>query len=904
MAEPANDLYDPEETVESGAHGTSASRPNLRVLEGGQKDDSTALDSAEKSSPETGGEGKANSPAELADKESGAQTTSKDTPNSEADDEDVLGKGFTGGGKKHKPGLISKIPGSSKVKRWVLIACAASAAAVIGTVLSFLALLPLKIINIVTNLESHFSSTTENALGKETDNLYNGYMKQVLKAYHSPSCHGSTVDATCVVTTSSGADPVSRLYQSWKQQRLEQQLAKKYGIVIGKNTTSGKLYMTIGGALPEDATDMDKDLTAVMNGEKSIFDLGDKGVASMSTTEVRQKIDSALKDASLWDKAYFRFKYSKLLSSKYGVKLCVVSCNYFDKFVYPAQTKLKTAEAEIVLRVLSPVSQNYASAIACILDDSCKPAEDNKVDPSQLDTANPDTEQLSTFEEGVQSELASSTADLLGKDAADLTRISDLAKEIQKNGLTATIVSDVAEKVATTVFGASAEEAASAGESAVPVVGWVLMGAKVDAELSQVGPKLRILSYAVNAAAAVSLWETYNTVVSEMKSGHTDSQELGSFTQSLDTNVNPSSPDQVDATQTPLYSSLNGGNTTNSSSAYKCNDGRNVQSGQLVCPEEQLDNGNVAASAVSAWANIPVVTGIASFVNSINSLVGGLFGGLFSVATSAFGGACRVILGCSSALSAVGNGIGQITSWLATKLISSPFSGPNSQSGVDISGGRNYDMMAAGADVSYNTSCRVQLGCQQLSNQQVADIRNQQLNNEQAAFESQSFFARIFSTSSPYSLVSRIAVALPTTNPLTSFEQGMADIFSNPLGKIASIFSNIFASDKAFAATPAQPDPFGIVQYGYPDTDPIFSNSTFANDPQAYWDANCQGNTTNLNWINDAPIDQATGEPEPTTTDPCLLIESSVQSAGVMFDSSLAPAGSLNPDPTQQGTGQ
>ncbi|MGH7142148.1 MAG: hypothetical protein ACREF5_01595 [Candidatus Saccharimonadales bacterium] len=781
-----------------------------------------------------------------------------------ADQDDQLGKGYTSSSSnKPKPNLLSKLPGNL-TKKWVLITGGSVAGIISLAVIGFFLLLPLKLVDIVTNLQNTFASTSEYALSKETNNLFSGYMSQVMRAYSAPGCHGSTLDATCVVTTS-GSGPISKLYQAWKQQHLEQKLAKNYNIIIGKK--GSQLYMTVGGETVASAEDLDQ----VANGTKSIFDLGG-GVERMSTTEVRQAIDKALEGSTLWDKAYFRFKFGPLLESKYGVKLCVISCAYYDKFAYPVSQKLKSAEANVVMRVLEPLNGNFSLIMGCVISGGCQDetaAEDTTVGDTQ--------EKVSGVQQQMQETLQSALAD----DPEALSGVVSQANDIMKNGFTATIAKTITEKVVTAVAGS--DTGATAGEAAVPVVGWVLLVANIDHIASEIGPTLRVMSYAAEAAAAVSLWQTYNTVVSEMKSGHMDSTELGSFSKSLDTNLNQSSTNQSDATSTPLYSYLYDGGSTTSNSSYKCNNGQPVPSGQLVCPEEQLDRGNNVANELSDVTNIPILTPALGVINDLSNFV---FGAIFTVVFKAFGLVCDVSPGCSQLASGGEQLAGAAVSWLVGHVISSPFS-------ENMSGGRTFDMMAAGADVSNNNSCQVELGCQKLSNQQVATLRNQQLGGEKANFDSQSFFARIFSTSSPYSLVSIIALALPTTNPLTTFETGMADIIGNPLGSVASIFSDIFATDKAFAAVPARPDPFGVIQYGYPD-------SAIPPNPQQYWDDNCQGNYEQA-WLNTQTIDTNNGQAVATTPNPCLLILSSIQGSGVMFDSSMAPAGSLNPDPSPGG---
>ncbi len=771
----------------------------------------------------------------------------------QTESDDTLGKGFTDDKTKNKnSGAWNKIPGSSKTKKLVIFGGGAVAITAITGIIGFLLLLPLKVLSVVNGLETHYSATTASAINKETENLANGYMRQVLSSINKGTC-GSTIDATCVVTSSGKGSP-GRLYTAWHDGRLEQKLALNEGIVLGKK--NGQLYMTING----ETAAGDSDLKAVINGNKSIFELGG-GVNRVSATEVRQALDTALKDSSLWDKVYFRFKYSNLLKTKYGVKLCVIACNYEDKFAYPVSTKLKAAEANIALRVISPVSQNYAYIVGCVISGGC--------DTTLEKAAAGDIEESSAAQQAIQSTVQTNLEALLGSDPATLDNIVEVSNDILKNGFTKTIIANVAEQIATKVFGETAGEAT--GEAAVPVIGWIFLAAQVEHTVKDIGPTLRIMGYAASAAAAVNLWETYNTVASETKSGHMDSTELGSFTQSLDTNLDQSSTNQSDATQTPLYNYLNNGGSSNSNSQYKCNDGSAVPTGQLVCPEEQLDRGNDVATTVSNWTNIPGLAQLADVINAVAN--NPVMGFLTSLIGKALGGVCDIIPGCSNLTQ---NAISGIFTWLTNTLIASPFS-------TNMSGGRTYDMMAAGADVSYNDSCHLQLGCAQLNSQQVSTIRNQQLASEKSEFDSQSLFARIFSTSSPYSLVSKIAVAIPSTNALTSLEQGVADIIGDPVSVVASTFSGIFTSDKAFAAVPAQSDPFGVIQYGYASNDPVLTT-----DPQTYWDNNCQGDYT-TQWVNSQTQDPNNGEPVNANTDGCMLLQSTIESDGTMFDSSLTP---------------
>src|SRR5213079_3294568 len=91
---------------------------------------------------------------------------------------------------------------------------------------------------------------------------------------------------------------------------------------------------------------------------------------------------------------------------------------------------------------------------------------------------------------------------------------------------------------------------------------------------------------------------------------------------------------------------------------------------------------------------------------------------------------------------------------LLNSVVPNPF-------GTNMSGGRTFDMMAAGSDVSGNDYAHTGLGGRQLNDQQVAETINQQQEQAKQGFDRQSLFARMFSTDSQYSLVSKLALAMP-----------------------------------------------------------------------------------------------------------------------------------------------
>jgi hypothetical protein len=203
-----------------------------------------------------------------------------------------------------------------------------------------------------------------------------------------------------------------------------------------------------------------------------------------------------------------------------------------------------------------------------------------------------------------------------------------------------------------------------------------------------------------------------------------------------------------------------------------------------------------------------------------------------------------------------------------------------------MSGHRNFDMIAGGADVAGNTYAETGIGGQKLTNGQVADIRNDQEKNAQQQFNQQPFFARMFDTKSQYSLVTKMAMAMPTSTNAT-LKNSFADLVSNPITKLTRGLAVIMSPARAFAADPPADDPFGMPQFGYALNNPVFNT-----DPETYTDEYCKGLTDA--WNAATVEDPGTGMSLHTTTNPCLLNKAAVGSAGAMFTDAVLEPGEAN----------
>jgi hypothetical protein len=172
-------------------------------------------------------------------------------------------------------------------------------------------------------------------------------------------------------------------------------------------------------------------------------------------------------------------------------------------------------------------------------------------------------------------------------------------------------------------------------------------------------------------------------------------------------------------------------------------------------------------------------------------------------------------------------------------------------------------------------------GGKALTPTQAGALTDQQEQQQMQQFQQQPLFARIFSTDTPYSLVSKLSLDVPLSFG-SAFQGTMADIMSNPFSQVFHSFSTIFTSGIAHAATAAQADPAGVTQNGIPTSDPVFTT-----DPGTYWTQNNCAQQEAQGWpIWNSPantsINPDTGQLEHNTTNGCLLIINSTKAAGAV----------------------
>jgi murein DD-endopeptidase MepM/ murein hydrolase activator NlpD len=608
---------------------------------------------------------------------------------------------------------------------------------------------------------------------------------------------------------------------------------------------------------------------------KSFLDTADRKPTTRQ--EVRLLTRAALSDATLYDKMWTRFKIDHLLDSKYGIKRCYIACNTKDKFSDSLHDKNLAAKGIIIQRVIVPTSQSYGIILQCIIGGGDICDQTNPDDKTTVDE-NGDQERTSKFQQELQAQLDSYAATF---GAEKLEKLLSDASDISDKGFTRYFIGKIAEKLGVKVG------TDKALDSAVPIFGWVNFAATTIGRLDNIGPKLQALNYAVAAAGSVQLYMTYRTVADEMKSGHVDIAELGSFASTLSDTLQLTGKGGCDMTDVPMYGKLILGKTKTGSSHCKCNNGQLIPAGKLICDEEKLNGGNKVANAISNIENnIPGWNALVAIANAWNGTVGKVFRAIQSTIGDATGWLLGHLPFMGSFENAVINLIHPLLDAITNFLIPSPFS-------ESMSGGRIFTMMAAGDDVAENKACMVQLGCAKMSTAAITKVRNQKIADDEYMFQHQSMVARVFDTNSQYSLASKAVMSMPTS-AMSATDTGIASLISNPFGKIAGAFASIFSGPKAFAADTGEPDEFGVTQNGYPSVpgDPdTFWNQNCVNGPLGVYDA--ATDTLDVSaWLDAQSTNPSTGETEAADTNGCLLLHSSGQILGGLADPSLLPKSS------------
>ncbi len=788
----------------------------------------------------------------------------------------------------------------------------------------FMMLIPLKIEHIISNLQKHFFSTAENAVGKESETMLKRYLARTVTGYKNANC-SSTIDKNCKFSLDYGKGPIGKLYTDWHNARLENKLAEKYGIEFKK--VGNDWYLKAPGTSIEgDRISQNPDGSISESSIDSEFQRADRQT-------MRSAIGEATANESKWKQVMYRFKVGKLLESKYGIKRCIIFCKGRDKLADKTKSvkdniaiQKQSAKAFLINRVIEPRSSTSAKILGCLISNCDVASHPSSCEGGSNCAANG----------GAESDIESSAA----KDAANLAEsessktADELVSKIKAIKDAGGVQNYLVKTVLKQLFSLSENEAADA----VPVVGWINMGVNIYKSTTESILKIPKLAYIENAASAVAVFSTYNTFASEMKTGHSTAAEVGSLTDSLgSTNDSTSLGGKAGAENAPLYSNLidgssskpstttgsivsnilsnsvfaasPSGNNTNNSYQYVCpGTNKSPTTKDLVCQDEMLGqtnvNGLVAADRTWNSPYNPVADVIGPIVwvwthtigyifSAINAVGGWLISGAVSAAQSTFDTYCSANpidpTGSCDAAAEIKSLAGKMVNWVMSLVIPNPVSD-------NMSGARTFDEMAAGADVAGNNYAQNGLGGKKLSSQTVAKIQSEEDRNNRLAFSQKSLYAKIFSTDSEYSLVTKLAMITPLDGSLSKLQSSISNFIANPFGNLTNFFSSTIKITSKSSAATLSFDPFSVTQYGYDDND--LNN---IGDPQDYWNKNCTENPSNVTdsvnikqSVLDGYNNSATGNPDPnngmptnTNPEPCMLLQATFGSLGGFTDSSL-----------------
>lgn len=738
-----------------------------------------------------------------------------------------------------------------------------------GGILSISTLImPLKIMHIANNLQERSFSASEKVTDSITQALTRGYIthKVIPNMFRDGTCKSTRVSKSCVKLSNKDG-PISRLYDLWSQNNLEGKLASKYGMEITRE--GDKFYFRKGNQTL---------FSGVYDGHGDNKIFNDKLSSRMSKNDIRKELKKALEEETFYKRMMYRYRVGGLLERKYGIKRCLVACETRDKRNEKREDRLKARKLKwklyLIDRVIAPRSEMIAFAAGCAISgfDCTKTEVDNE------------GKRMSKMETEFKEKLA-----LSNRGSPDLVKISEFAESINTKGIGGTIISKLL-----------GESVGKLTTKAIPYIGWIDLAVQVGAAGREVGPALKKMNYVVNSASMVTMYMMYRSNADEIKSGEADAEDIGIVATSLSPNQGL---DQggASAEQTPIYREIMGSQPSGSTAllenifpktyaynGYACNDGTNIFSG--VCPEvilTAIDLLKNIANVTEFVANSPLMKGgdvaIAAWNHSM--------GWVLNKASGAIAWVLQHIPGYAFLTSFAGALAAPLIKWFTSKLVKDMF-------GESPSGGRMFEVAAGGADVAGNDFAHYGLGGQAISAKEVAINRAYVKQQKLDDFNNSTLFAKVFSTDSDMSLLSRFAVSVPLNNT-TGTLQNISSTLLNP-GRILSSIS--LTNNKAGAQPLSDPlgveefvnqfidrgsavSSFGVTQYGYPSGSVDFNNGA---DLERVWEDNdCSNPDKAKQWGEKSINNPETGMPENYAPNICKALDSVAGANGAIYDDSM-----------------
>ncbi len=845
-----------------------------------------------------GGDGRSASKNELAAAEGGGATQAASA--GDTDGEDTIGDGYN----DKDSSLRSRVSGALKGRRkTALIGGGLVAAGGSVTIALMLALMPLKIQHILENIKGKYMKRGEHTVSMRLQNNMARYMQKYIMPgmKNGGMCSSTkTISADCIASPD-GKSFTSKMYRGWRDGRLENKLATKYGLEF-EYRQDKKFYLKTGFS-------KDIDVSALEKMSSPSFD----GFEPSSGKQLRAKIDEALDGESKFKKVLVRMRIMKLLQRKYSTRYCVFACKVNDKFAeidaWKKGVKGKVVGKIVTADIVQKHTKVMGLAIGCVISPDCN-NDPRAPDIGDGDSGVGQTERRTEIEKNMTKEIAQ-YVEKLGVELTEdqVKRLAKTVEDITNAGsFSKFLVLELAEKV-------GIKDLAS---KAMPVIGWINFGAQIIAKAKNAAPTIRRLGYAISSAAAVATFVTWASANDEAKKGNTAAELFGGLNGALGDTAGDADHQNQPAESSPLYQEImgtgsqqrvglldifspqialaaDGANGSSGKSQYTCDDKSPVPAGKLVCPEEQMIPEVPVLDQVNTMFSTPPLNVLGGAADFWNSTAGSLINKVSSFAGDAIVTSLTFsinlyvnkIPGISDLQEKFGEWAGQLMQALAKEIFPTAVS-------TSMSGARVFNVMAGGADVIGNDSMHYNLGGKQLTDAQVAELDTDAENISRTQFAQKSLYDRMFDTDSSYSLVSKVAISMPSSS-LSLSQNSVANLLTNPFSRLGSALTSVFAKNKVFAAT-AQKDPFGVVQFGYPANDPALNM-----DPELLTPEYCKEFTKK--WAESATQD-SNGIETHNTVNPCLLDQAVSQAGGAMFTDEVNSAEAPTSTPGQSDAGE
>lgn len=755
---------------------------------------------------------------------------------------DKLGKGFTGAAGAVTPEgkateLLKKgldqLWGTPKRRRNTLLSGGGLTGGIVSVAIVMFTIQQQVLIQMVAGAQTNDFKTAQSNTQEWLDKKLSLYLSNRVYARLGPGCKTSAELAKCIPKnesakdTAAATDPDKAAMDALDDQGLAKELAER-GTTFSEEG-GRKLATFTDDAGKKITVDITKALASgsLMSDPAFANAAGGKALDALQSTTNRIFAPfGSLVQGRLLD-IFFKTK---------GILPCLMLCKPDidpSKTSAVDQENFAKAADDIVNRAAAGSTEE---AIVCLMSE-CNPTERPEPKPGSDLNSEPVNKYQQATDDAVKKAIGDTQAKVTSGDKAGLEAAEKEASELEADASEKSFSNFVARYMsdgAAKTFGAAFTK--SIGSYLKLAGAWetlaIQLAAKTIKFIAHAGTYGRAMNFTVRAAPYLARFMQTATASSEQKHGKNVSQkEIGSlannyagggsvaYSHYLQPNTSPVSAENVHK-----YLVKSGFSMTD-----------------ITAPL-------ITASDTANKYHIGAIVPLANFVDTI-----------ITKGTEPLAWFIQHIPGVNAAMKAA-------TSWvpgLMQYLITAGFGLPNF---THLTAEGKTNQFLGGGVVAASLTGK-SMGGHFLTPKQAKKIGDAQEKRNMDAFQKQPLFARLFSFSTPYSLASRMAIAMPTTIGLsfTTASRSIAStIVTNPFGRIFGGFSTIFGS-MVHADQPAAADPFGVPTIG------LLSSDIDAN----YWTEHakyCEQQEKDgwPDWVKSFRTDDASGQQVPTKPNKCL----------------------------------